>query len=124
MHHAQEAANSQDKSTAGDKHETAKAMGQIDAEMNGRQLEEALRELKSIEGCMIEQIHETFVNGSVAVCNAQVYFMLAGLGKLDVANKQVIFISAKAPLSKAMYGKRAGEEVVFNGNRFLLSEVY
>src|ERR1041385_4204908 len=48
MKQAQESANSDEKSSAGDKHETGRAMGQIDREMNERQLKEAKRELEII----------------------------------------------------------------------------
>ena len=46
---AQDAANSSDKSTAGDKYETSRAMGQIDSDMNSKQLLEAEQELSFLE---------------------------------------------------------------------------
>ena len=49
MENAQAAANEEDKSSVGDKYETSRAMGQIDSEMNARQLEEARRELALLQ---------------------------------------------------------------------------
>ena len=45
----QSAANEETKSSAGDKHETARAMAQLEVEMNGKQLAEAERLLEGLK---------------------------------------------------------------------------
>ena len=44
MEAAKNSANEEGKSSAGDKYETARAMGQLDREMNGRMYEQAHQE--------------------------------------------------------------------------------
>jgi hypothetical protein len=121
---AQESANSNDKSSAGDKYETGRAMGQNDKEMNMRQMNEARRELQLAEEIMVEKINELFIPGSIAVCGEHLYFMSSGLGTTTIEHHKVILISPWAPLSHAMLRKKAGDTVQFNGKEFMITEVY
>lgn len=121
---AQESANSESKSSAGDKHETARSMSQLDSDMNARQAAEAKRELQAIQTINTDKLYSTFVNGAVAFCNNQIFFMFTGLGNASVGDQKIIFLSPQAPLSKALYGKQSGDEISFNGNKITISEIY
>src|ERR1700736_1647953 len=48
MEQAQEAANSEEKSSAGDKYETGRAMGHLQKDMHARQLAESVKELATL----------------------------------------------------------------------------
>lgn len=124
MQQAQESANNEDKSSAGDKYETARAMGQLDSAMNAKQLQEAQRELQLLNLITIDIIYDSFVNGAVAVCNNQLFFMAVGLGIIHINDKKIIALSAQAPLSKLLYQKKLGDSFLFNGNEMVISEVY
>ena len=121
---AQDSANSDEKSSAGDKHETGRAHGQNDREMNERQLSEAKRELQLAESINADKIYDSFVKGAVAICGEEIYFMSVGLGKTEIEHKKVFLISPDAPLSKLMFEKKSGDKIVFNEKEFLLMEVY
>ncbi len=54
MDRAQEAANSEGKSPAGDKYETGRAMGQLQKEMHGRQLAEYAKEVKALQSIVVD----------------------------------------------------------------------
>ena len=49
MQAAQESANSESKSSAGDKYETSRAMGHLDREMHGRMYQQAQQERQIVE---------------------------------------------------------------------------
>src|ERR1700761_1589374 len=56
MTQAQEAANSEEKSSAGDKYETGRAMGHLQKDMHARQLAEALKEQAALHAITVEPL--------------------------------------------------------------------
>src|SRR5580698_3327273 len=59
MRQAQDSANSEEKSSAGDKYETGRAMGHLQKDMHARQLAESLKELASFHAVQTEPLcHE------------------------------------------------------------------
>ena len=67
MEQAQEAANSEGKSSAGDKYETSRAMGQLDRDMNARQMEEAHRDQAFLNSIPEDSVFTSVQVGSVVV---------------------------------------------------------
>lgn len=124
MQQAQEAANSEEKSSVGDKYETGRAMGQNNSAMNARQVEQAKRELLLMQNVNVDRIYTSVVTGSIALCGEQIYFISVGLGVIDSDQYKVIFISPQAPLCQRLLGKQVGDVIVFNNIEYLLSEIY
>ncbi len=124
MEQAQESANSDEKSSAGDKHETGRAMGQIDRDMNARQLEEAKRELEIIHSISTESPHRKIGNGSVVVCADFIFFISLGLGTKTVDGNKIVFLSPSAPIAKSISGKKAGDELVLNGKKTAINDIF
>jgi len=124
MQQAQESANSDEKSSAGDKHETGRAMGQIDRDMNARQLEEAKRELEIIHGISTESLHQKAGSGSVVVCADFTFFISLGLGTTSIDEKKIVFLSPSAPIAKLISGKMKGETFSMNGKVMEIKDVF
>jgi len=124
MDQAQQAANSEDKSSAGDKYETSRAMGQLEAGMNARQLDEAQRDLAFLNTIDPEIISDSVQTGSVVETEKNLFFVSIGLGNMTVNNSQVIFLSPASPVAKIMVGKKAGENFFFNGQVVEILDVY
>ena len=72
MHQAQEAANSEGKSSAGDKYETSRAMGQLDRDMNAKQVAEAQRDLAFLNGLLPVMQMDTARPGALEIGRAHV----------------------------------------------------
>lgn len=129
MQNAQEAANSQDKSSAGDKYETARAMGQLDRDMNAKQLAEARHELDQLLKINIDYVSDKIITGSLIDTNNGSYFIAAGIGAIEIlidSNNEkikVIMLSPKAPLALAMLGKKTDEQFWFNGKEFIIQQL-
>lgn len=121
---AREAANSEDKSSAGDKYETGRAMGHLQQEMLGEQLETALHELDFVNSIQAGILHETVVVGSVVVCADFAAFVAAGLGATQLNTQKYFLLSPKAPLAVALHQKKEGESVLFNGKQVLVKQVF
>lgn len=107
------------KSTAGDKHETALAMIQIEQENKRKQLREF--QLQKAELLKIDPsiISTKAVRGSIIYTDSGIFFISISLGKLMVNSLQIICLSAVSPLGQKLYGCVAGDEVMMpNGNRY------
>jgi hypothetical protein len=121
---AQEAANSEEKSSVGDKYETARAMSQLEKEMHSKQLAQQIRELALLHEVKTEVIYPVATMGACIECADLTFFIAAGLGKQTIDGKLIIFLSPQAPLAKLLQNKKAGESFVFNGKDILIERVY
>jgi len=123
MKRAQEAAQGEEKSSAGDKYETARAMSQLERDMNARQLDQALKEMALLEKLDI-QSKSTVMNGAAIKSTEQLYFIALGLGKVEFEGEACIFLSPSSPLGNEMMGKKSGDSVTWNGQTIAIVEVF
>ena len=121
---AQEAANSEEKSSAGDKYETARAMNQLEKEMHSKQLAQQLKELALLHEVKTDVVYTKVVPGACIECTGMIFFIAAGLGKQTIDDKLIIFLSPLAPLAKALQYKKAGESFLFGGKEMVIAAVY
>lgn len=121
---AQEAANSEEKNTVGDKYETARAMGQLDTEMHSKQLGQHLQDLAVLHNVKVDIICTDAVAGACIECAKMFFFIAAGLGKQTVEGKTVIFLSPQAPLAKLLQHKKAGDDFLFNSLQTKIVDLY
>lgn len=124
MREAQEAANREEKSSAGDKFETARAMAQSDKERNARQLEAARQQYMQLQTIVSDVIRDSMVPGAVARIGDAYYFLSVGLGSADVEGRKVWYLSAQAPLSNVLLHRKAGDTVVIQGKSCRIEEVF
>lgn len=120
---AQEAANSEGKSSAGDKYETSRAMGQQDRDMNARQLEQARKDLAFIHSLEIDRKEQSVVLGSLVYCKEGIFFLAAGLGSFHIEGQLIHFVSPAAPLANLLLHKSSGEKISMNGKSFEIVEI-
>lgn len=121
---AQEAANSEEKSSAGDKYETARAMNQLEKEMHSKQLVQQLKELALLHEVKTDVVYIKVVPGACIECTGMIFFIAAGLGKQVIDDKLVIFLSPQAPLAKNLLHKKAGDPFLFNGKEVTIDLIY
>jgi hypothetical protein len=112
------------KSSAGDKHETARAMVQLEQEKLNKQLGEFLQMKSILSQINPEILHRHVGAGTLIHTSLGWYFLSVGLGQISVEGTIVFALNPQAPLGKILIGKRVGEEVVFNGNTLEILEVY
>ena len=124
MSQAQEAANSEDKSSAGDKYETGRAMGHLQKEMYGRQLAEWQKERTSLESLSMESTCKEGRAGALLRCDDIDLFISAGLGKQIFDNRIILFLSPQAPLAKSLMGKKPGDLIGFNKTTRVILEIF
>jgi hypothetical protein len=118
----QSAAN-ETKSTAGDKHETALAMLQIEQENTARQLNEVL-----LQKDMLQKIDATAPStlaaaGSLLRTNKGYLFISIALGKMQVEGTAVVVLSLQSPLGAALRGMKAGDTANVNSTAYIIESV-
>jgi transcription elongation GreA/GreB family factor len=116
--------DSDTKSSAGDKHETSRAMVQLEQEKLYKQLAE-FTQMKGVLNQLDPKIkHNKIGLGSLIHTSQGWYFLSVGIGQIFVYESLVFALNPQAPLGKQLIGKRVGEDVFFNGNTLEILEVY
>ncbi|NII24467.1 hypothetical protein HB364_05225 [Pseudoflavitalea sp. X16] len=121
---AQQAANQEEKSSAGDKYETARAMGHLQKDMHARQLAEQAKELAALHAINVDVLYEEAIAGALIECGKMTFFLAAGLGKQIIDNKTIFFLSPQAPLAQQLQHKKAGDHFVFNAVGTIIVDLY
>jgi hypothetical protein len=124
MDEAQLAANSVEKSTVGDKHETSRSMALLDREIHARQLESAQKELSFVQHIEVTLFNPVVAAGSYVETDNGNYFFLAGLGSIDTQHGKIFFLSVNSPIGKIFTSRKAGDKVDFNGKSILIRNVF
>ncbi len=113
---AQDSANSESKSSMGDKYETTRAMGQLDADMNAKQLKEAQNELNALKLIHTDVLYTNVMPGSVVMFENTIFFIACGLGAIKFDNTEVITLSVKSPLYLQIKQKAIGDKFLFKNS--------
>lgn len=115
MHSLSEAALLDTKSTAGDKHETSRAMVQLEQERTGQQLKEAEQQLAEFLKIDFQKAILQVSPGSLVQTDKGFFLISLALGKIQVEGQLIFAISIHAPLGKAFAGAKQNDTVLFNG---------
>lgn len=119
----QESLMSETKSSAGDKHETGRAMLQLEREKAGHQLAEIEKLTESLS-----KIDATFASkivglGSVVYTSQANYFIAISAGEVAVDGIKFFAISTNTPVGSLLMGKSSGDEVVFREQNFVIHKI-
>ena len=123
MDEAQNAANAESKSSAGDKFETGRAMMQLERDKNAKQLQEAILLKNTLEQVQIHQASPTVKVGSLVSTTQGNYFLAISLGKVDHEEKRYYAISAQSPIGQVLIGQPIGATVHFNNRAFTIEAI-
>ncbi|MGB5820226.1 MAG: GreA/GreB family elongation factor [Saonia sp.] len=110
------ALDSETKSSAGDKHETGRAMLQLEREKTGRQLAEAERMKQVLNKVDTKANSKNIGLGSVVQTTKGHYFLAISAGVFQTDGVHVHCISIQTPIGKLLLGKSVGDSFTFNGS--------
>ncbi len=111
------------KSSAGDKHETGRAMAQLEQEKNSKQLKEAL-ELKNTLLKINPNIQSSVVSlGSIVLTDKGNFYISIAAGKIIIDAEIYFAVSPSAPIAKAFTGGTKNQEINFNGQHYCIKAV-
>jgi transcription elongation GreA/GreB family factor len=103
------------KSSAGDKHETSIAMTQLEQEKLSTQMNEFLKQQRTLLAINPNTKHQKIMQGSLVETNQAWYYFSIGIGLISMENTSIFAINPDSPLGQLMMKKKAGESVTFNG---------
>jgi transcription elongation GreA/GreB family factor len=119
----QTSANSDTKSSAGDKHETSRAMAHIENERLAGQLASLQAQLDVLNKINPEVTSEIVSFGSIIKTDSQVFFISTGIGKITTEEVTFYAIAANSPIGMKLIGKKQGETFDFNAHLNLINYV-
>ncbi len=111
------------KSTAGDKHETGRAMLQLEMEKLGQQLLNTQKQVEILKRIPYQKTQNTVASGSLLEMQQGVYFISLGLGAIQVNGTEVVCLAPGAPLGQELLGKPAGASVMFRNQLFTIKAI-
>lgn len=123
MDEIQESLLSETKSSAGDKHETGRAMLQLEREKAGNQLAEIQKINQLLSKISINKMSDCIGLGSVIYTTKSNYFIAISAGELIIENEKFYAISANTPIAKLLLGKAVSAEIQFRDQNFKIINV-
>ena len=110
----QKALDSSTKSSAGDKHETSRAMIHLDQEKLSSQLLELNKSLRILS--QIDIVEHSSVNmGSLFRTDHSIFYISIGLGKVSLNGTDIYIMSPVSPLFQRLIGLNQHDSIEFNG---------
>ena len=120
---AQEAANEESKSSAGDKYNTVRALMQIETDRYARQLIEAQKLAGTMDLIHIERQHDQLDLGSLVETDNGNFFIATSVGKISVDDFTAFAISAASPIGQQLMGKKEGDQLSFNNKKITINRI-
>ena len=108
MQKVKESIEGEDKSSAGDKYETARAMAQSEMERLGIQLEKAKIEYNILQNIEARKHSDMVQTGSLVKTENKLLFIAIALGKVVLNNETIFVVSPSSPIGQAIMGKGVG----------------
>lgn len=117
-----DALTSETKSSAGDKHETGRAMLKLEREKLGAQLAEAEKMQALLHKVPTNSTSSSIGLGTIVRTATFTYFIAISGGECIYKNQRVYCISPATPIGKLLMGKRAGDSFTFQSkeNKILI----
>lgn len=120
---ATESVHAETKGSAGDKHETGRAMAQLEMEQAGKVLQET-RQMTAVLNLLEPEKHrESCTIGALAETSQGIFYLAAGIGRLTVGTTEVFCISMHSPIGQALLDKKAGAHYVAAGKQYTILSV-
>jgi len=120
---AQQSANNDTKSSAGDKYETGREMAQQETNRNLAQLNEANKLMVALNQIGFTGISTTADTGSVVITSNGNFYIAISAGTLVLDSKNYFAVSPASPIGLKMKGKKTGEEFNLNGKTYQILDI-
>ena len=119
----QVALTSEEKSSAGDKHETGRAMLQLEREKLGAQLAEAEKAKRILVKVPVSKNSEHIALGSFVKTGQANYYIAISAGECKIENTSVFCISAATPIGRLLLGKSQGDTISFRNKEIAILNI-
>lgn len=112
MSENRKALEQESKSSAGDKHETGRAMLHLEMEKASQQLEAAQQMKETLQRIHLNSVSKKIKLGSLITTDQGIYFLSISAGLLAIEGKSYYAISPSSPIGALLIGKEKGANIV------------
>ena len=119
----QNSLQSETKSTAGDKHETGRAMLQLELEKAGNQLAEIQKQIEILHKINPEMSYSKVALGSLVKTTVSNYFIGVSVGEITIENETFYAISLSTPIGQLLVSKGVGDNIQFRMQKFTITDI-
>lgn len=119
-----DAVESNDKSSAGDKHETSRENANQTLLIYGAQRKKAMDDLMLLQMIKPDVIHDKVQTGAVVVMNDLVLYIAEMSDRLTIDNVVFNIVPPNGPLLKEINGRGAGHTFTFNNRNYQIISVF
>ncbi len=124
MNSNKNALQSETKSSAGDKHETGRAMLQLEMEKASQQYD-VIHKMQSVLQQILSVKKTDLISlGSLVYTNFQNYYLSISVGEVVVTGQSYYCISTLSPIGKILIGKKEEDILDFNGKTITILRVF
>lgn len=113
----------EDKNSSGDKHETGRAMLQIDRENTGKQLQEVEKIAQLLKRIDVRAYSDYARLGSLVYTDKFAYFISISVGNVSIGKSDYLCVALNSPVGMLLSGKKKGDGFTMNGNTIKISDV-
>ena len=111
------------KSSSGDKHETGRAMLQIDRENAGKQLQEIEKVAQLLKKIDLKATSDYARLGSLVYTDRFIYFISLSIGTVAIGKTDYLCVALNSPVGLLISGKRKEDEFNLNGIIYKIIDV-
>lgn len=111
------------KSSSGDKHETGRAMLQIERENAGKQLQEIEKIIQILKRIDVNATSDYARLGSLVYTDRFIYFISISIGTVAISNDEYLCVSLNSPVGLLLSGKKNGDKFTLNDKIYKIKEV-
>ena len=114
---------SETKSSVGDKHETGRAMIQLEREKLGNQIREIELNYQRLNTIRNVKTSNSISLGSIIFTDKANYYVAIAADSCEVNSKVFYCISSQSPIGKLLIGKKVNESIIFNNIESTIIEI-
>ncbi len=110
------------KSSAGDKHETGRAMVHLEQEKLGKQVLNTQKDLKTIQLMRNNQSEKTAL-GSMLITDGPTFLLGIGLGIIKLEEQEVVCVSMLSPIAQNLARLKSGDSFTFGKKTLSIKDI-
>jgi hypothetical protein len=120
---ANESVLAETKGSVGDKHETGRAMAQLEVEKAGKILNETKQMSSIIQLLDPEKIKSNAELGALVETSLGTFYLSSGIGKIEIDNQSFFCIGMNSPIGKSMLNKKMNEKFIFSEKEGIILKI-
>ena len=114
----------EENSTAGNKFETARAMGQEELERLNIQLATQVKDMNTLLQISATKPCDSAQLGAFIETDKKKLYICVALGKIELDKEVVFAISLGSPIGQSILGKEKGDSIVFAGKSEIITAIH